>query len=331
MARVVTSRDLSPPEGVSLNGMRTAAGNALRAIALVVCVVALFLARWNAPLGVLVVLVGFSVATLYLVDRRSGRFGIWVAYVVGFVLFALLRTRADNLGAPVRAGYAVRADEWLSGGALPQHWLQERLYSPGSTLAVFGVVIIFSYYLVPHLVALGLWRRGLDRFKRFAIAVLITVYAGLAISALAPTAPPWLAGRYTDAPHVSRLEALVLHWNPESASSGSTPGVNPVAAMPSLHFAVTALIVVALWHHRYLRFVALGYLAAMGFVLVFMGEHYVVDLIAGAVVAAGAWIVASRIVQPSAAEQPVATPSHEVAVPDALLDDASVASEPSSS
>jgi membrane-associated phospholipid phosphatase len=318
--RTVETSDALPAEaGLSGSGLKHAAGNILRGIALVIGLLALVVARWGAPLSVLVVLVGLSIATLYLVDRKSGRFGLWAAYVVGFILFALVRTRADDLGAPVRAGYTVHADEWLFGGVLPQHWLQEKLYSPGSALAVFGVVIIFSYYLVPHIVALGLWRRGLDGFKRYALAVMITVYAGVAISALAPTAPPWLASRYTDAPHVSRLEALVLHWNPESLGSGPAPGVNPVAAMPSLHFAVTALIVVALWRRRYLRFVALGYLAAMGFVLVFMGEHYVVDLIAGALVAACAWAVASRIVPvdvEDGAARPVVSATAEVASAD---------------
>ncbi len=194
----------APPETrVSGAGMRHAAGNVVRVFALLVCVLTLVVARWGAPLSELVVLVGVALVTLYAVDRKTGRFGLWAAYMVGFVLFALLRTRADDLGMPVRSGYAVRADEWLSGGVLPQHWLQQRLYHPGSALAIFGVVIIFSYYLVPHLVALGLWRSGLGEFKRYALAVLITVYAGLAISALVPTAPPWLAHRFATAPRVT--------------------------------------------------------------------------------------------------------------------------------
>lgn len=293
-----TSAPLENGAPLSSSGLKHAAGNLVRGLALLVSLVALFLARWNAPLSWLLVLVGFSLVTLYLVDRESARFGLWAAYMVGFILFALLRTRADDLGVSARADYVVHADEWLFGGAMPQHWLQERLYTPGvvSPLAIFGVVVIFSYYVVPHLVALGLWRQGIDRFKRYALAVLITVYGGLALSALVPTAPPWLASSYTNAPHVTRIEAVLLHWNPESPGT-STPGTNAVAAMPSLHFAVTLLIVAALWHHRYLRLVAVGYLAAMGFVLVFMGEHYVVDLLAGAATAACAWVVASRLVR----------------------------------
>ena len=38
------------------------------------------------------------------------------------------------------------------------------------------------------------------------------------------------------------------------------------------------------------------YLAAMGFTLVYGGEHYVLDLLVGAAVAVTAWLVATRLV-----------------------------------
>ena len=311
---------VSPETSVSRSQLRLVAGNFLRGIALTVCLLTLLLARYNIPFEALVILVILSLATLYFVDRRSDRFGVWVAYMLGFILFALLRTRADDLGVRVRAGYSVHAEEWLFGGALPGHWLQARLYQPGSVtpLAVFGFAVVFSYYVVPHLVALGLWRRNFDQFKRFALAVVITVYTGLVVAAIVPTAPPWLAAHYTNAPRVYRIDALLLHWNPERVgSSGSTPGVNPVAAMPSLHFALTALIVVALWQHRYLRLFAFLYLAAMGFSLVFMGEHYVIDILAGTIVAAIAWAMASRIVRVKVEDETLPTVA---STPDATVE-----------
>ncbi len=299
MERVITSIDEVPGASrLSGRGLRHAAGNVLRVLVLLLCLFTLFLARWDAPIVVLLVLVAASLVTLYALDRRTGGFGVWAAYFVGFILFALLRTLADNAGFPVRAGYVVHADEWLFGGVLPQHWLQQHLYHPGSVspLEVFCVAVIFSYYVVPHLVALGLWRRKPAEFKRYALAVLIAVYAGLALSVLLPTAPPWLASRFTDAPQIFRVEALFLNWNPESLGPGPANGTNPVAAMPSLHFTLTAIIIIALWRHRYLRLASLLYAAAMAFSLVFMGEHYVVDLLAGVATAAFAWLAASMLV-----------------------------------
>ena len=73
-------------------------------------------------------------------------------------------------------------------------------------------------------------------------------------------------------------------------------GGNPFAAMPSLHSALTVLIVLALWRWRKLRAPAVLYLAAMGFTLVYCGEHYVIDLLVGAAVAVAAWLVSTRLV-----------------------------------
>jgi hypothetical protein len=317
MEQAITSLEEVPGASrVSAGGLRHAAGNVARIFVMIVCLFTLVLARWGAPVSFLIVLVAGSLVVLYAIDRKSGRFGIWAAYFVGFILFALLRTLADGTGIPVRGGYVVHADEWLFGGTLPQYWLQRRFYHPGSVgaLEIFGITIIFSYYLLPHVLGLSLWRRRRDEFKRYAVAVLLTVYLGLLVSFFLPTAPPWLANRYTDAPPINRVEGVVLHWNPENVGpdSSAVAGSNPFAAMPSLHFAVTLIIVAAFWRRRYGRLLALLYAAAMAFVLVYMGEHYVVDELAAVATAALAWAAATRFVRVRAPESQLAAPAAAV-------------------
>ena len=58
--------------------------------------------------------------------------------------------------------------------------------------------------------------------------------------------------------------------------------------MPSLHMAITVIAGVA----------GALYCAAMGLSLVYLGEHYVVDLLAGVLVAAVAWKLANRVCAP---------------------------------
>ena len=292
-------------------GFKHAGGNLIRVAVLLGSLATLVLARGNAPIELLIALVAVFVAGLYLVDRKSGRVGLWAAYLVGFVLFALLRSIADETGIPVQAEYAVNAERTLFGGTLPTDWLQQRLYDAGSNsiLDVVVVAMIFSYYLLPHLVALGLWRRNVAAFGRYGAAVLMTVYVGLVVSFVLPTAPPWLADRYSDAPSIDRVSADVLNWNAESVGPGSvTAGTNPFAAMPSLHFALTALIVLALRRHRVLKVLALAYAAAMAFALVYGGEHYVVDELAGAATAVLAWLAVKNVrlarTAPAAARSP---------------------------
>ncbi len=61
-------------------------------------------------------------------------------------------------------------------------------------------------------------------------------------------------------------------------------GGNPLAAMPSLHFATSLMAALLLSEVEPVAGVlAWGYTATLGFALVYLGEHYVVDLLAGAV------------------------------------------------
>ncbi len=75
-------------------------------------------------------------------------------------------------------------------------------------------------------------------------------------------------------------------WRDGWASLYSVFGGNPLAAMPSLHFATTVMAALLLAEASPLVG-ALGgaYAATLGFALVYLGEHYLVDLLAGAALA----------------------------------------------
>jgi membrane-associated phospholipid phosphatase len=64
-------------------------------------------------------------------------------------------------------------------------------------------------------------------------------------------------------------------------------GGNPWAAMPSLHFATSLMAAILLSESSAAAGVAgWGYALTLGFALVYLGEHYVVDLLAGAALVA---------------------------------------------
>ena len=72
-------------------------------------------------------------------------------------------------------------------------------------------------------------------------------------------------------------------------------GHNPVAAMPSLHFAGALLVSVAAWRWDWTgRLPSVVYTGLMGFALVYLGEHYVADLVIAALVVAVSWRLARR-------------------------------------
>jgi hypothetical protein len=88
---------------------------------------------------------------------------------------------------------------------------------------------------------------------------------------------------YTDA-KVRRImqEVGEEEWGRAWPVLYETLGGNPWAAMPSLHFA-TSLMAALLLAEAGPAQGALGwaYAGALGFALVYLGEHYVVDLLAG--------------------------------------------------
>jgi hypothetical protein len=60
-------------------------------------------------------------------------------------------------------------------------------------------------------------------------------------------------------------------------------GGNPLAAMPSLHFATSVMAALLLFEAGpVVGALGASYTAVLGFALVYLGEHYVIDLLAGA-------------------------------------------------
>ena len=75
-----------------------------------------------------------------------------------------------------------------------------------------------------------------------------------------------------------------------------------------------------LWRHRYLRGLALLYAAAMAFALVYGGEHYVVDELAGAATAALAWLVVKKVRLARRAPAPARSPAISTVAPASTAD-----------
>ena len=240
--------------------------------------------------------IGVVILSAYrVVTRDRTDFRLWWVYLAGALLFTQLWFLADESGATVRFRYVMDLDRLLLGGEVPTAWLQERLYVDGRRGALeWALIVVYtSYFFAPHLVAVLLWRRAEHAFRTYVTAYVALLFVGLAVFAAAPTAPPWMAAQEGRLPAVSRI---ILE-----TASGFSPTFyersyeaalgNAVAAMPSVHMGVTMLIALVAWRsgRTGLKLAGVAYLLVMAFALVYLGEHYVVDLLAGAAVAAGAW------------------------------------------
>ena len=218
----------------------------------------------------------------------------WLPFT--FVLLAYDRTRsiADTIGMPLHEADVVRWDRWIGFDQVPTVRLQHLMYNPAHVYwyDALCTLVYTSHFLATPVLAAVLWVRDRAQWIRFISRVIVLSVAGLATYILFPAAPPWFAARDHLMPPVVRLSARGWEWfhigNLSSMlAKAQQDGANPVAAMPSLHTAfatLVALFVAGRLRSRW-RWLLVLYPCAMGFALVYMGEHYVVDLAAGALYA----------------------------------------------
>ena len=216
----------------------------------------------------------------------------WVAQWITAPLGVGDGADTNRLGFGLHVLGPARADASLFG-AVPSVWLQERLVdgSPHWYDAVAALVYVTHFVSIPLVVALAwFWLR--DRFAECLVAVLTLSLVGITVYVVYPAAPPWLASELGDVGAVDRISSLGWEWLHVEAVARLTDlgqqGSNPVAAMPSLHAGAALLVALFLWPSvgAVVRTALLGYALAMGVVLVYTGEHYVVDVAAG-------WLTAS--------------------------------------
>ena len=92
------------------------------------------------------------------------------------------------------------------------------------------------------------------------------------------------------------VEAGERFWGRRWARLYDSLGGNPFAAMPSLHFATSVMAAHVLAETGPVAgAVGWTYAVTLGFALVYLGEHYVADLLAGLALAEGI-----RLVEPHA-------------------------------
>ena len=199
-------------------------------------------------------------------------------------------------------------DRVIGAGELPTARLQRalaRIGPDGAEWRGLDRVLVWahwSWFLIPHGTLLYVLARRPSGFTRAAVLTYAVFDIGASFYWLIPTAPPWYAASEASAvmhepPQVRRMmvEYGEFFWRDGWGSLYSVFGGNPLAAMPSLHFA-TSLMAALLLHEVGPVSGALGftYAATLGFALVYLGEHYVADLIAGAALTATVWRLGPR-------------------------------------
>ena len=284
---------------------------AVRAAALVVLAagVAAPLVRRRLRLGPPVVLgaaAAAPVALCVLVPRSRAR-DVLTCLLQMFAYVTAYKMPYDDpevLVRRVRVAYPVTADRLIGAGTTPTLRLQRAHGTPGS-FAWWEKLLVWSHWVwfaFPHGTVLYLILRHPERVNRGAARVYATFDIGLLGYWLVPTAPPWYAaaeGHMEDG-GTPELRRMMVEYGEQFWRSGWAPlygvlGGNPLAAMPSLHFATSVSAAHVLAETGALAgLLGWAYTATLGTALVYLGEHYVVDLAAGLALAEGVRLGAPR-------------------------------------
>jgi membrane-associated phospholipid phosphatase len=252
----------------------------------------------------IVILVGLGISRIGRGWRASWQILVdWLPFTAVLVAYDQTRGVADKLGIPLHEADIAHAEDWLFGGTNPTIFLQHHLHPNASVHwydALCSIVYATHFVATPVLAAV-LWLRSREIWIQYISRVIVLSIAGLITYIAFPEAPPWLAGKDGVIAPVQRLSAQGWIWlhagNLDSLlSQAQRSGSNPVAAMPSLHVAFACLVAIFIARQirsRWRRLTVL-YPVAMGFTLVYCGEHYVLDLVFGVLYVLAVHLAVSR-------------------------------------
>lgn len=222
----------------------------------------------------------------------------WWMPVLGLVVYFYSRGLTDELGLSVQVQMPITLDRWLGAGVTPTERLQAAWCGnpcvKGSEPRLFDVyftTVYATHFLAGLTIAAVLWMRSRVEWQRWMRRYLSINFGALVVYIGYPMAPPWMASQMDELGPVSRITSRGWSEIGLERIDVLLQGVgNPVAAMPSLHAGTSFLIAMYGLQrlHSPWRWLLVLYPVSMSTALVYYAEHYVVDILAGALLA---WLV----------------------------------------
>jgi membrane-associated phospholipid phosphatase len=236
----------------------------------------------------LVVAVVLGRARLFLRD--------WLPFVAIFLGWESMRGLADTLGATVHSADVVALERFFFAGAIPSEVLQAAFHTRGqvNALDLATSALYVAHFALPLVVAFIFWVLERRLFYRYLLALMLMSFAAFICYVLIPVAPPRFAFAYGGprlaVEDIARSTFTQLHFAPVTTWLYGNISGNPVAAFPSLHSAYPLLAFLfarSRWPRASL--ILLAWAAAIWFSVVYLGHHYVIDVVAGIFFAIGAY------------------------------------------
>lgn len=216
----------------------------------------------------------------------------WSPIFIALGAYDLLRGLSDDGRASAHTFPQLDVDRWMGAGTIPTVRLQQWLHATAGVrwYDYLAWATYMSHFLLPLAIAVTLQVVGAHRFRPYLYGLALLSWMALLTYWLYPAKPPWMTGQEGLNEHVSRIvhgvwkhvgvERAARVYSPANVSGSSFS--NEVAALPSLHGGFPMYIFMMLrGQHRWLTVLLGVYVVMMGCTLVYAGEHFVFDVLAG--------------------------------------------------
>lgn len=190
--------------------------------------------------------------------------------------------------------------------------VQSALLSPDLTdLMTFLYGLHFPLILIA---AVLFWYSNKIIYKRYVYSLVVVSYVSLLFYVIAPSAPPWYNGVVTNLLANTSAQAGSSGIIGEFAKIGSLIESDKFAAFPSLHAAYAVLFgYFTVKLKRIYALFSVPIVSGILFSTIYLGQHYIVDLVGGIVVTAVAIFLMTRLIgrqlEPTRVGEPVTLPS----------------------
>ncbi len=252
--------------------------------------VTIFCITYKIIPGTEFLVIGFFTYAAY--NRRTWRFvKDWLPFVTVFVSYEIMYGVVGTF-----AQYNLQAGplnlETQLFEQIPSLILQQTMRLPA--LDYLGAFFYSLHFFAPAVFAYVLWKKSPKNYWEYTVAFGICTYGALITFLFYPVAPPWLA-----VPNVTRVLTSSVDANlgiPVYKTLFDFLSPNMYAAFPSMHSALPLLVslfAIDIWKKKALPI--LIFPIGVWFSAVYLGEHYVIDVLGGIAYAVIAFVAVRKL------------------------------------
>jgi len=241
----------------------------------------------------------FAMIAVIFIGRTKQFLKDWIPLLLFLFGYEYLRGIIPNLISRAHTTPMITADVMIFG-YIPTVKFQEILFNANHLrwYDYLSVILYSSHFFVPIFFAFIVWLYDRKQFRRYSAAFLILSYLAFFTYIIFPATPPWMASNQGYLPPLNKIMDIVYGSFSYPISVPSIYkffGINLVAAFPSLHAAYPWIIFLFIRNKsKMLSYISLTYVLGVWFSVIYLGEHYFVDVVAGMMYATFAYYIVKK-------------------------------------